>query len=285
GAVTIGGCVDARVVEAAERVLATDAPELVVVDFSDDDAAELGLTCGGSVRVWVEPVRPADAGDPAVAAYRAAEALVAQGADVWIGTALDATRERLVARADDAPARARLDAGRERFSFVERHAPPETMVIVGAGDVATVLARFARELRMRTVVVDGRARYATPERFPGVDELLVGMPSELVMRIVPTPHTYLVLLSHDYKYELPVLRYALRAPIGYVGMLGSRRRGDAVRGMLREEGFTDAELARLRSPVGLDIGGQDAAEIALSIAAELVALREGRWRGRGGGAG
>jgi len=135
---------------------------------------------------------------------------------------------------------------------------------------------FAKTLGFRTIVIDGRPRFATRERFPDVDELRVGIPSELVQAVPLIATTALVLVAHDYKYELPVLRTVLRGDAGYVGMLGSRRRGATIRAMLAEEGLTPAELGRLHSPIGLGIGAKSAAEIALAIAAELVAVREGR---------
>jgi xanthine dehydrogenase accessory factor len=102
------------------------------------------------------------------------------------------------------------------------------------------------------------------------------MPSEIAEGLPATPSTYVVLVAHDYKYELPVLRHALRSNVGYVGMLGSRKRGATIKQMLAEEGFTDEELARLRTPIGLDIGARSTAEIALAVIGEIVAVREGR---------
>jgi xanthine dehydrogenase accessory factor len=160
--------------------------------------------------------------------------------------------------------------------FFEHHGPPGTLVVVGATQVAMTLAVLARELGFRTVVIDGRERLATRERFPSADELRVGMPSELVAEVRASPATAFVLVAHDYKYELPVLRNVLRSDAGYVGMLGSSRRGAAVKALLAEEGYTADELARIHTPIGLDIGAQSASEIALSILAEVVAA----WRGR-----
>lgn len=304
GSVTIGGCVDARVIERAEKVVRSGTPELLRMSLGDADAWELGLTCGGEVEVLVQRVEPGSEADPTAAAYEAARAAYAAGRAAIVVAHLDEHRQRLAidengrragtlgdesldARAVEIASRRLATAqlsGVERLThnekecalFFELLAPPETVVIVGASQVAMSLALFTRELGMRTVVVDGRERMATRERFPAAEEIRVGMPSEIVEAIGVTRRTYVVLLAHDYKYELPVLRTVLRADAGYVGMLGSRRRGDTIRAMLAEDGVTAAELSRLHSPIGLGIGAKSAAEIALAIAAEIVAVRERR---------
>ena len=303
GSVTIGGCVDARVIERAEQVVRSGMPELLRMSLGDEDAWELGLTCGGEVEVLVQRVDPV-AVDPSVIAYAAARSAYEGGRAAIVVAHLDERRDRLVidesgartgtlgdqsldARAVEIATR-RLATGqlsgverlthdeREVMLFFERLAPPETVVIVGASQVAMSLAVFLRELGMRVVIVDGRERMATRERFPSVEEIRVGMPSEIVEALGVTRRTYVVLLAHDYKYELPVLRAVLRGDAGYVGMLGSRRRGATIRAMLADDGLTASELGRLHSPIGLGIGAKSAAEIALAIAAEIVAVREGR---------
>jgi xanthine dehydrogenase accessory factor len=304
GSVTIGGCVDARVIENAERVIASGKPELLRMTLGDEDAWELGLTCGGEVDVLVQRVDPGNAADASVQAYAAAREAYEAGRASMVVSRLDDRGERLVIdengavsgtlgdalldeRAVDV-ARGRLASAQmsavERVEhadgdvpiFFERLAPPETLVICGASHVAMSLAVFARELGMRTVIVDGRERMATKARFPTADEIHVGMPSEITEQLHLTRRSYVALLAHDYKYDLPVLRAVLRSDAGYVGMLGSRRRGETIRSMLREEGVSATELARLHSPIGLSIGAKSAAEIALAIAAEIVAVREGR---------
>jgi xanthine dehydrogenase accessory factor len=125
---------------------------------------------------------------------------------------------------------------------------------------------------METVVLDARERFLTRERFPMAAVLHAGIPSELIAAMDLTPRTAVVLVAHDYKFEIPVLRIVLRSPVGYIGMLGGKRRGATIRAMLAAEGFNDAELARIHTPVGVDIGARSTSEIALSIAAELVAV-------------
>lgn len=299
GSVTIGGCVDARVIEEAEAVLAENAPRLLEVDLGAEEAWEIGLSCGGTVEVFVEPVPLT--GGPGLAYYERLHAHAAGGGRGALVTALDrpaAGRKLLLLEggtpagtlgdpALDAAAVAaavplmRQGASRtvtvegDRRLFVEAYGPPAVLLVVGATHVATPLTALAGVLGFRTVIVDGRPRFATRERFPHADELRVGIPSELVEAIPLTPATALVLLAHDYKYDLPILRHAVRTKVGYIGLLGSRRRGAAIVQLLREEGVPDEALARIRVPVGLDLGGESAPEIALAILAEIQAARLG----------
>jgi xanthine dehydrogenase accessory factor len=306
GSVTIGGCVDARVVQEAEAVLAARSPRLISLSLGDEDAWEIGLTCGGAVDVLIEPVDLAADDDPVVASYASVRAEASEGRASIVVVPLDGRRGRLVvlenasrvgtlgdASLDDAAAARATELLRLGVSrveavpgsegdvslFFEHHGPPGTLVLVGATQVAMTLAVLARELGFRTVVIDGRERLATRDRFPNADELRVGMPSDLVAAVPASPATAFVLVAHDYKYELPVLRHVLRSDAGYVGMLGSSRRGAAVKTLLAEEGFTSEELARIHTPIGLDIGAQSASEIALSILAEVVAAVRGAPRG------
>lgn len=302
GGVTIGGCVDAQVIEAGDTLIGEGGRRMLDISLDDDEAWEIGLTCGGNVEVAIECIAPSDRDDPVVAAYAAVRSAIDDDRAAVVVSSLDGPRAAMVveengARAgtlgddalDAAAATSALEALKsgsraetvsspsgDRRLFFDRFALPTTLVIVGAGQIAMSLTRFARELEMRTIVVDGRERYATPERFPDADEIRVGMPSEIVASIAPGKRAAVVLVSHDYKYELPVLRSLLRSNVGYLGMLGSKKRGAAVRDILREEGFTEDELARVRTPIGLDIGGKSSPEVALSIVAEIVALRSGK---------
>jgi xanthine dehydrogenase accessory factor len=305
GSVTIGGCVDAEVMAEAEDVLSGARPKLLSLDLGDEDAWEIGLTCGGTIEVFLEPVAlgAGPAPDGALALYETLRSHVATGGSGALLTRMDPPDAgakllllddgRRVGSLGDpaldaaAPAAARgpLGTGVSRTVglgpdeavrvFVEVHLPPPTLLVVGGSHVAMPLVILARSLGYRTVVVDGRPRLATRARFPDVDELLVGIPSELVRGIPLRPTTALVLVAHDYKYDLPVLRHALSGEVGYVGMLGSRRRGDAILRMLREEGISETALARIRVPIGLDLGAKTAPEIALAILAEIVASRYG----------
>jgi xanthine dehydrogenase accessory factor len=281
GGVTIGGCVDAQVIEAADALVEGEggseiaARRMLSISLDDDEAWEIGLTCGGTLEVLLDRVDPSTSQDPTIVAHRRALELLAAGETAMLVTPLEPTGASYTLSESEF-----AGAEIEGRVFVDRLTPPATLVIVGAGEIAMTLTRFARELEMRTVVVDGRERYATTERFPDADEVRVGMPSEIVasvMASVPGAKNVSVLLvSHDYKYELPILRNLLRTSVGYIGMLGSKKRGAAVRDLLHEEGFSADELARIHSPIGLDIGGKSSAEVALSILAEVVAVRRGR---------
>lgn len=303
GAVTIGGCVDARVIEESARVLAEGRPAVMQMSLGDEDAWALGMTCGGSIEVLIEPVDPTAASDPVARAMRIAHDEIDGGRRVVIVAPLDGRGDRLVVfergqragtlgdpglDAAAMAAAARYFAGGRSGTevvtaggvkgrlYFELHAPPATLVVFGATHVAMPLVEMGRVLGLRTVVVDGRERFATRERFPAVDELIVGMPSEIAERLSLGPQSLVVLLSHDYKYDLPVLRAVLASEAGYVGCLGSARRGRAMLDFLAEQGVAAEQLARVRIPVGLDIGARSASEIAVSVLAEALAVTRGR---------
>ena len=204
-------------------------------------------------------------------AHRHALELLEAGEAAVIVTPLDSSIEPRTV-----PASELAEGGPESRVFLDRFAPPTTLVIVGAGQIAMSLTRLARELDMRTIVVDGRERYATADRFPDADEIRVGMPSEIVAGIAPNKNVAVILVAHDYKYELPVLRQLLRSPVGYLGCSGAEKRGAAVRDLLPTKASATDELARIRTPIGLDIGGKRPEEVALSILAEIVAVRSGK---------
>jgi xanthine dehydrogenase accessory factor len=302
GSVTIGGCVDARVIAESERALREGGARLLTFSLGDEEAWEIGLTCGGEIEVLIERVDASDESDAVVAAYRDARRIVAANGEATVVTRLDGPRSRLVATDDellgtlgdrDMDAAAASIAHQRRGVawidtvttvggsfrlYFEHCAAADTVVIYGAGEIARSLVPIVRELGMHTVLVDGRERFATRERFPDADEIRVGMPSEIAEQLPVTSRTHVVLVAHDYKYELPVLRLLLPSNAGYVGMLGSRRRGETIKRMLREDGVPDEAIARLHTPIGIDIGARSTAEIALAIAAEIIAVREGKHR-------
>ena len=303
GSVTIGGCVDARVIEEAERCLADGHPRLVQLTLGDEDAWATGLSCGGTVEVLVEPLVLDPVSEWPLTGLTAVRAHLSVNGRAAIVSRIDAehTGRKLVVLEPDTVegslgdealdhtatrlARTAMASGRSQTArvedarvFIEVVAPPDVLVVVGATHLAMALSELARVVGFSTIVIDGRPRFATAERFPGVD-LRVGIPSELLRALPLTLSTALVLAAHDYKYDLPVLRHALTTDVGYIGMLGSRRRGDALRDVLRAEGVSDERLSRVRVPIGLDLGGSTVPEIALAILSEIiVASRRGTGR-------
>jgi xanthine dehydrogenase accessory factor len=303
GSVTIGGCVDARVIAESEKALASCEPRLLQMNLADEDAWEIGFSCAGNLDVLIEPLDLADPRSNLLNLYRAVRASVDQGKCAVLATALKETSAKLLVLEDgqlsgtlgdpglDREARATaLELIQKRTSctvslradstpvevFFEVHGPPPTLIVFGAGHVSMPLVNLAHDMGLKTVVVDGRPRFATKERFPEVDELLIGIPSEIAQTLAYTSSTFVVLTAHDYKYDLPVLKTVLPTGAAYVGLLGSKRRGKAITKFLKESGMDQKLLDRLHVPTGLDIGAETAAEIALSILAEAVAIKAGR---------
>jgi xanthine dehydrogenase accessory factor len=302
GSVTIGGCVDARVIEASARALENDTPALLSMALGDEDAWAIGMTCAGTIEVLVEPVNPGAAGDPVATALAEARAEVEAGRPAVVVAPLSGVPRRLVVTGQGVSGtlgevalnevavreavtllaggasgvRAVTVGDGSRRLYFERHAPSLSLVIFGATHVAMPLVSLANVLGMRTVVVDGRDQFATRERFPAADEIIAGMPSEIAERLPLGRETLVVLLSHDYKYDLPVLQAVLGSEAAYIGVLGSKRRGRALLDFLAGEGVPPDQLARIRIPIGLDIGGHTPEEIALSVLAEAVAVHHGR---------
>ena len=297
GSVTIGGCVDARVIAESEQALSSFKSRLVEMKLGNEDAWEMGFSCAGDLDVFIEPVdltRP----DNVFEFYRAVRTAVDHGKRVVLATSLkDSSRKLFIveggeisgslgaAELDNEAQTVALDLMRKGVSstvaigpdsspiFFETHGPPPTLIVFGASHVAMPLVSLAHDLGLKTIVVDGRPRFATRERFPDVDELLIGIPSEIAETLPYTSSTYVVLTAHDYKYDLPVLKVVLPARPAYVGLLGSKRRGAAIKEFLRDGGMDQSLMGQLHVPTGLDIGAETAAEIALSILAETVALK------------
>ena len=305
-----GGCVEGAVFEAASEVLETGTPRLVRYGISDDEAFAVGLTCGGQIDVFIErlePGAPAPVSEVAEAVVDSRPIAVAtviaapDGAPVRPGARLTVTprdtRGGLGAEGLDAAvtddARGFLEQGvtaQRRYGvrgerrvedvtvFVESLAPHPRMIVFGAIDFAAAVARLGAFLGYHVTVCDARAVFATERRFPQAHAVVVEWPHRYLARTRVDERTVLAVLTHDPKFDVPLLEVALRTPAGYIGAMGSRRTHDDRLARLREKGLTDAELARLRSPIGLDLGARTPEETAVSIAAEIVALR---WSGSG----
>ncbi|QLH20421.1 XdhC family protein [Streptomyces sp. Rer75] len=303
-----GGCVEGAVYDRCVQALSDGETVLERFGYSDDDAFAVGLTCGGELEVLVIPVR-ADAPDRAVfaaalaAAARgetAAVARVSRGPAELLGRALfvrpdgsyegglGGRPERDRTAADEAGAL--LAAGRtgaftlpeqqgsaagDLTVFVESSVPPPRMIVFGAVDFAAALARTGKFLGYHVTVCDARPVFATRVRFPEADEIVVDWPHRYLRQTETDGRTVLCVLTHDAKFDVPLLEEALRLPVAFVGAMGSRRTHEDRLRRLREVGLTDRELARLRSPIGLDLGARTPEETALSIAAEIVAARRG----------
>ena len=160
--------------------------------------------------------------------------------------------------------------------FIESHVPKPELVIVGAGHTSIPLSAYGRIAGFRVVLIDARAAFASRERFPDVDDIVVAWPHEALAGERITASTYVAVLTHDAKFEVPLLPILLRSPARYIGVIGSRKTQIARRERLRQEGFGDADIARLNGPIGLDIGAVTPEEIALSVIAEIVAKQHGR---------
>ena len=312
-----GGCVEGAVYELGQEVVAAGEPVLQRYGVSDDDAFAVGLTCGGILDVFVEKVSQATfpelgaVADDVEAGRPVAVATVIEHPDPsWLGRRLVVRPEGVDGaptsslgspRADAAvtdDARGLLAAGRtetltygpdgERRGegmrvFVSAYAPRPRMLVFGAIDFAAAVAHVGSFLGYRVTVCDARPVFATASRFPAADEVVVEWPHRYLEAEVAAGEvdgrTVVCVLTHDPKFDVPVLEVALRLPeVAYVGAMGSRRTHDDRLERLREAGLTDAELGRLSSPIGLDLGARTPEETAVSIAAEIVALQ---WGGGG----
>ena len=262
-----GGCVESDVVLAAQEVLGGGPPRLLTYGITDEMAFGVGLPCGGEIDVFVEELTEAEPGDvtlTVVAGYGVGERV------------RDPELEHTARRRG----RSHVIELEDRTILADVMAPPPRLFVYGAVDTAEALCRAAKLLGWGTVVADARASLATPERIPSADELLVAWPEEAMAQVQPDLGTAVVVLTHDDKFDLPMIRGALAGEAFYVGWIGSRRNQERRRGLLREEGITDEELERISGPSGLDIGAGTPSETAVSILAEILAVRAGRSGGR-----
>ena len=305
-----GGCVEGAVFELSGEVTAAGQAVLQRYGVSDQSAFSIGLTCGGIIDIFVEPVTRdsyPELGEIATA--------VRAGRPVAVATVISGPgrigARRIIWPDEDGPAAASLGSGDRldqavdddargmlaqgltgvrRYGpdgerrlddlavFVQSFAPPPRMVVFGAIDFAAAVARIGKFLGYRVTVCDARPVFATASRFPDADEVITDWPHRYLSRISTDERTVICVLTHDPKFDVPVLQVALRAPAAYIGAMGSRRTHTDRLDRLREVGMTEQELARLRSPVGLDLGARTPEETAVAIAAELIQLR---WGGSG----
>jgi xanthine dehydrogenase accessory factor len=299
-----GGCVEGAAYEEVERARADGRQRVIRYGISDEEAWDVGLACGGTIDVLMQPSLPpevemaarelgravitplpADSPGPAFgpvppgAGSAPEPALTLEaGRDSLVGTTGDEEADRaLAAAARDALLRgtSRTVEVAGRQYFVEAFARRPRLVIVGAVQVAIPLVALARTMGYETVVVDGRPAFASAERFPDVDRLIVGWPDEVADEIGLGADDAVAVLSHDVKFDEPAIVTALTRGCRYVGAVGSRKTQSDRRQRLRDAGVSDTQLARLHGPIGLDLGGREPAETALAIMAEVVAERYG----------
>ena len=261
-----GGCVESDVALRAEEVLAGGPPLLLRYGISDDDAFDVGLPCGGEIEVFVQP---ADVDE-----LDRVEAALQSGRRLSVTTTLtgDGAGAKLYGDGEAHSAAVRSDES----TFVEHYAPAPVMMVFGAVDTAQALCRMAKLVGFHTIVSDARGKFATRERLPDADEIVVGWPAMAYDLHAPDEATYVVVLTHDARFDEPALGPALRSSTPYIGALGSRRAQDARRRRLLNAGYSEDEIGRIRGPLGLDIGAVTPAETAVSILAVVLAVRADR---------
>jgi len=287
-----GGCVENEVYEYAQELLTGGSPRLLSYGISDDLALTVGLPCGGEIDVFVDEVR-----GPLIQRLlkvdelgeRAVVLTVVEGPDMGAGLLVTEDGERVGDVPEEVAERA-LELMREgrsrvveigdRSVFADVYGPPPRLLIYGAVDTAEALCRSAREIGWRTIVADARALFATSERLPSAEEIVVAWPEEALAQVRPDHATAVVILTHDDKFDVPMISGALETDAFYVGALGSRRNQERRRKRLIEAGVDETALERVSGPCGLDIGAQTPAETALSILAEIMAVRARREGGR-----
>jgi xanthine dehydrogenase accessory factor len=268
-----GGCVEGAVVEEALAALADGGTRLLTYGVSDADAFAVGLACGGTIRVLVEPVGTA-LPEPMLAdlvAARAARRAVAYRVDPATG------RRSLEPPGPATEARFRADRSgmEEDGSFTAIHNPPLRMAVVGAVHIAQALLPMARACGYDPVLIDPRGTFGAAARFPG-ETILDDWPDEAMRALAPDARTAVVTLTHDPKLDDPALHVALASEAFYIGCLGSTRTHQKRLDRLRAAGVDEAQIARLHAPVGLDIGAKSPGEIAVSVMAQVTqVLRQG----------
>jgi xanthine dehydrogenase accessory factor len=296
-----GGCVEGAVYELCKEVLAGGEPVVERFGFSADDLFDVGLTCGGTVEVLIERIVPADR--PEITAFLAAAARHERVALVRPVAGPATSPGRALLLRPDGPSQGAIgpaafdqtvsdrahellgagtsgpltvsQAGTPVRLLVESSVPAPRLLLFGAVDVASALADLGSVLDYQVTVCDARPVFATPARFPATAEVVVDWPHRYLATAAVDARTVICVLTHDPKFDVPLLECALRLPVAYVGAMGSRRTHNDRLERLRAAGLDDTQLARLRSPLGLDLGARSPKETALSIAAEIVSARHG----------
>ncbi len=283
-----GGCVEGAVYDLCLEVLHTGTPACEKFGYSDSDAFAVGLTCGGELQVFVHHITLEEY--PAIESALSDVDPVALVRDLQTGEIGVITRQRIAGTALEVAvaqqASAMLDSavtgvrlvgcnGAQRTVFIESLTSPPHLIICGATDFSAALCRVGHVLGYRVTLCDARPVFATHSRFPEADNVVVDWPHRYLARAETDGRTAVCVLTHDPKFDIPALQLALRLPIEYVGAMGSRRADSERRSRLRAAGLTEGEIARLHSPIGLQLGGRTPDEVAIAIGAELVTVRHG----------
>jgi xanthine dehydrogenase accessory factor len=294
-----GGCVESATAQEISSAIASGIPKLVTFGVSHERAWEIGLACGGTIKVFVEPTISAtllgaarSEGGVVVATVietnsptgrAGASALVREDGRIeapkgqeWIGTAVAELARQALRKEASTTVDVTTSSGDLASIFLEVFPRRSQLVIFGGVHVAMALVPLAKTLGYRTVVADGRQAFLTRTRFPEADELLLGWPEEVFAKARIDSATFVCVLSHDPKFDEPALEIALRSPARYIGAIGSRKTQVSRRERLKAKGFSEADLARLHGPIGLDLGGRSPAETALAILAEVTMTRYGK---------
>ena len=254
-----GGCVESDVAERARQIFAGDAPNLIHYGVSDDDAFEVGLSCGGKIDVWLEKA------DPAL--WRDVRSVLDNDGYGTLYTNTETGEKRLEKGVLE---RTGL---RDDGVFAEVVEGPLRVLVFGAPEAAEHLAAYGKQLGWHTTVVDSRPALVTPERLPSADEIVNAWPDQVLDRI--DERTAVVTLSHEERLDIPAVAAALEKRARYIGAVGAKRTAERRRARLSEQGFSDEDIARIHGPAGLDLGGRSPAQVALAIAAEIVAETSG----------
>jgi len=296
-----GGCVEPAVIEVGLKTLRTGQPKLLSYGITEEQNVEqIGLSCGGQIEVFVERLANLEplaatlkAQQPIVRAVvinAPAESDATPGASMLIpeqgavtgssgDPALDdavATRARDLLREGESAMATVEIAEKAAQSFFAVYPPEPTLVIVGAGHITIPLTRLAKTLDYHVTVIDPREAFATRERIPDADDLLLEWPDEALAHLPVSSATAVAVLTHDDKFDVPALKAALNSPASYVGAIGSRGTRERRNRRLREAGVTDGQIERIHGPIGINIGAQTPEEIALAILAQIVAVRRGK---------
>jgi xanthine dehydrogenase accessory factor len=254
-----GGCVESDVAERAKQVFAGGAANLIHYGVSDDDAFEVGLSCGGKIDVWLERADPEF--------WREVRAVLDNDEYGMLYTNLETGEKRLEKGVLESTGL------RDDGIFAEVVEGPLRVIIFGAAEAAEHLCAYGKQLGWHTTVVDARAALVTRERIPSADEIVKAWPDEVLDRI--DERTAVVTLSHEERLDIPALAAAIQNRARYIGAIGAKKTAERRRARLTEQGFSDAEIDRIHGPAGLDLGGRAPAQVALSIAAEIVAETSG----------